>query len=103
MTSGAGPARHRYRVGDRVRVLDDQPGGNPRTPGYARGKTGTVIAVHGRIANPLDHRDRYPPLYTVRFGLQELTGRPGSDRVTADLHEDWLEPPPGKTATHHDR
>jgi hypothetical protein len=31
-------------------------------------------------------------LYTVRFELQGLTGRPSRDAVTADLHEDWLEP-----------
>jgi hypothetical protein len=56
-----------------------------------RGKAGTVVALHGQINNPLDHRGRYPPLRTVRFELRELTGRPGHDYVTADLHEDWLE------------
>jgi nitrile hydratase len=92
VTSDAGPGPHRYSVGDLVRVRDDQPDGNPRTPRHVRGKVGTVVALHGQIPNPLDHRDPYPPLCTVRFGLQELTGRPGPDYVTADLHEDWLEP-----------
>jgi len=92
VTSDVRPSAHRFSVGELVRVRDDQPGGSPRTPGYARGKVGTVVALHGQIPNPLDHRDRYPPLCTVRFELQELTGRPARDYVTADLHEDWLEP-----------
>ena len=94
MTTGARPSPHRYSVGDLVRVRDDWPQGNPRTPRHVRGKVGTVVALHGQISNPLDHRGRYPPLCTVRFELQELTGRPGRDCVTADLHEDWLEPAP---------
>lgn len=91
----AGPSTHRYAVGDRVRVLRNQPSGNPRTPRYARGRVGTVVALHGQIPNPLDHRGLYPPLCTVRFGLDELTGQPSRDMVTADLHEEWLEPAPG--------
>lgn len=96
MSGDTGPGSHRFSVGERVRVRDDLPGGNPRTPGYARGKTGVIVAVHGQIPNPLDHRGCYPPLYSVRFPLPELTGRPGRDHVTADVHEDWLEAlPPG--------
>jgi hypothetical protein len=75
----------RFRVGGRVRVLADVPGGNPRTPAYLRGRTGTVVRTHGVVANPLDHRDPYPPLYTVVFPLA------GGDEVVADLHEEWLE------------
>lgn len=92
MTGDASPTPHRYAVGAWVRVREDRPGGTPRTPRYVRGKVGTVTALHGQIRNPLDHHDRYPPLCTVRFGLQDLTGRPSRDYVTADLHEDWLEP-----------
>jgi hypothetical protein len=98
VTSDARPGPHRYSVGERVRVRDDRPGGNPRTPRHVRGKVGTIVAFHGQIPNPLDHRGLYPPLYTVRFGLQELTGRPSRDSVTADLHEDWLEPAPPRGA-----
>ena len=75
----------RFWVGDRVRVLTDVPGGNPRTPGYLRGRTGTVVRTHGVVVNPLDHRDPYPPLYTVVFPLH------GGDETVADLHEEWLE------------
>lgn len=77
-----------------MRVLRDRPDGNPRTPSYVRGRTGVVVALHGQIPNPLDHRDLYPPLCTVRFALQDLTGRPSRDFVAADLHEEWLEPAP---------
>lgn len=81
-----------FREGDRVRVLESVPGGNRRTPGYARGRTGTITARHGRIDNPLDHPGVYPPLYSVSFRLQELGGPAGHDRVTADIHEEWLDP-----------
>jgi hypothetical protein len=77
----------RFGVGDRVRVLDDVPGGNPRTPHYLRGRTGTVVRAHGVVENPLDHRDTYPPLYTVVFPLPG-----GQDEIVADVHEEWLTP-----------
>ena len=77
----------RFRVGDRVRVLADVPGGNPRTPRYLRGRTGTVVRAHGVVENPLDHRDAYPPLYTVVFPLPR-----GDDEILADVHEEWLAP-----------
>lgn len=75
-----------------MRVAETCPGGNPRTPTYVRGRVGTVVACHGRISNPLDHHDVYPPLYSVAFTVDELWGREGQDRVVADLHEEWLEP-----------
>jgi hypothetical protein len=79
----------RFGVGDRVRVRADVPGGNPRTPHYLRGRIGTVVRTHGVVDNPLDHRDPYPPLYTVLFPLAG-----GPDETLADLHEEWLEPAP---------
>jgi nitrile hydratase len=80
----------RFRIGDRVRVLTDVPDGNPRTPRYLRGRTGTVVLAHGVVANPLDHREPYPPLYSVVFPLPD--GAHPDDEVLADLHEEWLEP-----------
>jgi hypothetical protein len=80
----------RFREGDRVRVLPDVTGGNPRTPGYLRGRTGTVVLRHGIVVNPLDHRAPYPPLYSVVFALPD--DREPHDEVLADLHEEWLEP-----------
>lgn len=76
-----------FEPGASVRVLTENPDGNPRTPRYLRGRTGEVMRVHGVVVNPLDHRDPYPPLYTVLFRLD--TG----DEVAADLHEEWLAQP----------
>jgi nitrile hydratase subunit beta len=78
----------RFRVGDRVRVLDDVASGNPRTPHYLRGRTGTVVAFHGIVVNPLDHRQPYPPLYSIVFAVPG--GHGAEDEVLADLHEEWL-------------
>lgn len=82
----------RFAPGDRVRVLTERVGGNPRTPTYAKGRTGVVTARHGIIDNPLDHHHPYPPLYSVEFRVEDLTGPAGGDLVVADLHDEWLEP-----------
>jgi hypothetical protein len=79
----------RFREGDRVRVLPEVRDGNPRTPDSLRGRTGTVVRLHGVVVNPLDHHTPYPPLYTIVFTL------PGGDEVLADLHEEWLADPEG--------
>ncbi|MPZ54519.1 MAG: nitrile hydratase subunit beta [Acidimicrobiia bacterium] len=83
--------RGRFSPGDRVLVRESCHGGNPRTPQYVRGHVGTVTVRHGIVVNPLDHRDPYPPLYTVIFRIEDLGGPPGRDLVTADLHDEWLE------------
>lgn len=75
-----------FDVGQRVAVLSESPGGSPRTPQYLRGRIGTVVGSHGVVVNPIDHRDAYPPLYTVLFEFES------GDEVTADIHEEWLEP-----------
>ena len=85
---------HRFHVGDRVQVARTSPSGNPRTPGYIRGKSGTVTALHGSIDNPLDHRDAYPPLCSVLFLVCEVFGGTSHDTLSVDLHEDWLTPAP---------
>jgi nitrile hydratase len=83
---------HRFHVGDRVRVERANPAGNPRTPAYIRGKSGTVTVLHGSIVNPLDHRSVYPPLCTVLFSVREVFGGSSHDTLSVDLHEDWLAP-----------
>jgi nitrile hydratase len=83
---------HRFRVGDRVQVERANPAGNPRTPPYVRGKSGIVTGLHGSIANPLDHRGLYPPLYSVLFLVREVFGGASRDTLSVDLHEDWLTP-----------
>jgi nitrile hydratase len=85
-------AIHRFHVGDRVRVKRANPAGNLRTPAYVRGKGGIVIALHGSIVNPLDHRGVYPPLCSVLFSVREVFGGASQDTLSVDLHEDWLAP-----------
>ena len=84
--------RARFEVGDRVRVMAENPAGNPRTPVHVRGKTGLVAALHGVTPNPLDHRGLYPPLYSVVFEVREVFGGSSRDTLWVDVHEDWLEP-----------
>jgi nitrile hydratase len=80
-----------FKVGDRVLVKRENPGGNPRTPKYIRGKKGVVADVHGVIENGRDHRDIYPPLYTVVFDCKDVFGGTSADKLRVDLHEDWLD------------
>lgn len=82
---------YRFQVGDRVKVKWENLQGNPRTPAYVRGKEGVITAVHGVIDNPRDHRGLYPPLYTVRFAVQDLFGGTSKDKLWVDVQEEWLE------------
>ena len=47
------------------------------------------------MENPLDHRGRYPTLYTLTFDVKALFGGPGEGTVCVDVHEEWLESPQG--------
>lgn len=82
---------YKFKVGDRVRVRQENADGNPRTPKYVRGKQGVIAAIHGVMNNPLDHRGLYPPLYTVVFDMKEVSGKPGGEKLCVDIHEEWLE------------
>lgn len=89
-----------FTLGDKVRVSARPHHGHHRTPGYLKGKTGTVERVHERFLNPETHaygEDGEPAqrLYLVGFELPDLwpTYRGGSnDRLLADVFEHWLEP-----------
>jgi hypothetical protein len=85
-------APQRFKLGDRVRVKPESPGGNPRTPQYVRGKTGVVTFLHGVMSNPLDHRAIYPPLYTVAFEVKDVFGGSADGQLRVDVHEEWLDP-----------
>jgi nitrile hydratase subunit beta len=78
----------RFHEGDQVQVLTRVPEGNPRTPHYLQGRTGTVVACHGVVVNPLDHQHPYPPLYSIVFPIAD--DRDPHDEVLADIHEEWL-------------
>ena len=92
----------RYRVGERVRVAARAHDGHHRTPGYLKGKTGTIERAHASFANPETRAygaDGLPkqPLYLVGFVQREVwpeyRGR-ASDRIYADVFEQWLEEAP---------
>ncbi|MEO1677848.1 MAG: nitrile hydratase subunit beta [Pseudomonadota bacterium] len=95
-TDRAGPAPI-FSVGDRVRTVNHQPSGHTRLPGYARGCSGVVTAIHGSHVYP-DTNAHFEgespcPLYTVRFDAIELFGE-GADRsltVSIDAWEPYLE------------
>lgn len=84
-----------FAPGDAVRVRNVTPDGHTRLPRYARGKRGTVVAVHGAHVFPdtnAHERGEDPHwLYSVRFEAQDLWGRPGRDAVMIDLWEPYLE------------
>jgi nitrile hydratase subunit beta len=88
-----------YRPGQRVRVATRPHQGHNRTPGYVKGKTGTVERVHASFTNPETRAyggDGLPaqPLYLVGFAQHDVwpdyAGQ-GSDRIYLDLFEHWLE------------
>ena len=88
-----------YAPGRRVRVVDREHDGHHRTPGYLKGRSGTVVRVHGAFTNPETRAyggDGMPtqPLYLVRFAQRDLwPGYDGdeSDHLYADVFEHWLE------------
>jgi nitrile hydratase len=92
----AGP---KFGVGDQVRPVAHAVPGHTRLPAYARGRIGTVVALHGGWVYPDSNahgRGENPQhLYTVAFDAAELWGvhaEPGMC-VHLDLFEPYLEAP----------
>jgi nitrile hydratase len=90
-----------YRPGQRVRIAARDHEGHHRTPGYLKGKIGTVEGVYESFANPETRAydgDGLPKqrLYLVGFRQRDVwtdyRGR-DSDRIYADIFEHWLEQP----------
>ncbi len=90
----------RFSPEERVRARDMHPRGHTRLPRYTRGKSGTVVRVHGvfdlQDTDVNGHRFGYRPqhVYTVCFAARELWGDRASarDAVYVDLWETYLEP-----------
>jgi nitrile hydratase subunit beta len=88
-----------YVAGERVRVAAREQRGHHRTPGYLKGKAGTVERVHDAFANPETRAygaDGLPkcPLYLVSFAQRDVwPGYRGDagDQIYADVYEHWLE------------
>ena len=87
-----------FAPGDKIRTRVFETSGHTRLPRYARGKAGTVVALHGCHAFPdtaaHDLGENPQPLYTVRFEARELWGGNVTRRdcVHIDLWESYLEP-----------
>ena len=86
----------RFRVGDKVRVVNINPLGHTRAPRYARGTTGMITFDHrghvfaDRNAEGMREGQR---LYSVSFAGSELWGDPENrDSVRIDFWEPHLEP-----------
>ena len=77
-----------YQPGQRVRVATRPHEGHHRTPGYVKGKTGTVERAYGQDGLPEQQ------LYLVGFAQRDVwpdyAGQ-SRDRIYLDLFEHWLE------------
>jgi nitrile hydratase beta subunit len=87
----------RFKIGDAVNARNIHPTGHIRLPRYARGKSGTIHAVHGvfSFADSKARGDGPCPqhLYTVAFTAEELWGESGrNDRIFLDLWDNYLDP-----------
>jgi nitrile hydratase subunit beta len=88
-------------TGRRVRVSARAHEGHHRTPGYLKGRTGTVERGHGVFTNPEARAygaDGYPEqrLYLVGFDQREMWpayAGDSRDRIYVDVFEHWLEDP----------
>jgi nitrile hydratase len=89
----------KYRADQRVRVAARPHEGHHRTPGYLKGKAGTIARHHDSFANPETRAygaDGKPelPLYLVCFEQRDVWPGypgPGGDRICVDVFEHWLE------------
>jgi nitrile hydratase len=97
-TDRAVAERPRFQQGDRVRTKVMHPTGHVRLPRYARGKVGTIEALHGGHVfpdtNSCGKGENPQHLYTVVFDGREIWG-PESDgrlKVSIDAWESYLEP-----------
>jgi nitrile hydratase subunit beta len=77
-----------FAVGQRVRVAAREHRGHHRTPGYLKGRVGTVERCHGSFTNPETRaygKSGLPEqaLYLVRFE--------NGHTLSADIYEHWLE------------
>lgn len=84
-----------FAPGNSVRVSDRPHGGHHRTPGYLKGKRGTIARVHPTFTNPETRaygQSGLPErrLYLVDFQAREVWGA-GDGRILADIFEHWLE------------
>jgi thiocyanate hydrolase subunit alpha len=89
---------NKFKVGDRVTVLDATSLFHTRTQGYTRGHTGVIVMIRPEWVIPEDeawgrYEGRREPFYMVRFKLNELwpdyAGAP-IDTLESEFSERWL-------------
>ncbi len=89
----------RFRIGDRVTVLDLDKTGHIRTQDFIRNKTGEVISYCGLYLNPEDLSIGHTAgpaihLYRVAFAQTDLWPdypTPTKDRLVTEIYEHWLD------------
>ena len=92
--------RHRFSIGEKVKVADRNPGGHIRTPIYCRGHEGIIERICGAFPNPEQlayGKDGLPAqtLYRVRFKQIHLWPDyqgPEQDSCEIEIYDHWLEP-----------
>lgn len=84
----------RFAVGDRITTCNVHRRTHTRLPRFARGKTGSIVRVHGMFAWPdsraLRAGSRSQYVYAVRFDFAELWGEGEGDAVVLDIWEAYI-------------
>ena len=85
----------KFKVGDRIRVLDIRPEGHTRLTRYIRGKAGVIMRDHGVYPFPdtTISGDTNPQhVYSVQFDAREVWGEraPATDSLRIDLWDDYM-------------
>lgn len=91
--------KEKFKVGDRVRVVDLPSLFHTRTQSYTKGKYGEVVMVRPDWVIPEDeawgrYEGRREPFYMVRFKLEDLWDDYGGakiDTLQTEFSERWLE------------
>ncbi len=79
-----------YAVGSAVRVSDREHVGHHRTPGYAKGRRGTIARVHSAYPNPETRAYGGDGLPEQQLYLVALASD-ANDHVYIDVFAHWLE------------
>ena len=87
----------KFKVGDRIRVLNIRPEGHTRLPRYIRDKVGVIKRDHGVYPFPdtAIAGDMKPQhVYSVQFDAREVWGvrAPATDSLRIDLWDDYMIP-----------
>jgi nitrile hydratase subunit beta len=90
----------KFKIGEKVRVLELNKLGHVRTPFYIRDKQGEVVQYCGTFLNPEDlavGKTAGPAVecYRVRFAQREIWPHysgGGEDTLVIEIYEHWMTP-----------